>query len=164
VFTYGGLSVADYPEFIQVCEAPLLDLSVDALWLEGAQVDAREVEDLAEYRIGMLNPAPELREKAVSNFPVLHTFNSVEALMKSLAAGRLDVVLLNVRQAKALADRLHIKRRIHRGLILDNVKLHLAIAKRWASAEQRDRLCERVKELQRQGRFRRIIQSYLPSL
>jgi len=163
VFTYGGLGVDDYPDFIQVCEVPLLDLSVDALWLEGTQVGAREVEDLAEYRIGMLNPAPELREKAVINFPSLHTFNSVEALIKSLAAGRLDVVLMNTRHAQALADRLNIKPRIKRGLMLGHVKLHLAIARSWASPEFRARLCERVKELQRQEKFRGIMQSHFPS-
>lgn len=163
VFTYGGLSIDAYPEFVQVCSKPVYDLSVDALWLESTPIAAHEFKDLSPYRIGTLNSAPGLLEQAGFNLPSIHYFNSSDALVKSLLTGRVDVVVMNWRHAQALIYRLKVEQRIERGLKLQQLNLHLAIAKHWAPEQQRNRLCERAETLRRQDKFTSIVQSYLPA-
>lgn len=161
VITYGELGIDDYPDFISVCETPLWYLSSEVIWVKGSPIEVYKVEDLDQYRIGMLNTTPGLLEKAGLHWSAHGYFHSIDAMVKSLVAGRVDVIIMDLRHAQAIANRLGVERPIQGGLKLLRLNMHLAIARHWASTpEQLDQLCQSVKELQQQGKFDSIVESY----
>ncbi|MAZ89488.1 MAG: hypothetical protein CL693_17790 [Cellvibrionaceae bacterium] len=156
IYAFRDLSIEDYPEFVEVCPTPTVTLSIDVIWMADNNLNIQTYSDLAPYRVGIFNSSPAQIDSIGLDFPHLSRHQSSEALVKSLISNRIDIAIMNWDYALILAKNLVSTDRLKRGENLGNMDIHLAIAKHWGTALEREKICNRVIRLKQAGEFTRI--------
>ncbi len=162
VFLFRNLTIDDYPDVLTVCPEPIMTLSIHAIWHKDMAMNPDAVYELNQYRVGILNTARGFMQKAGVPFEERIKFQTIDSMMKSLLARRVDGIVMNYRHAELLASTLTSESSIEKGQFIMDLHIHLAVTGSWiASHNMADTICQRINTLKEQGEFQRIIDKYL---
>jgi polar amino acid transport system substrate-binding protein len=144
---------------------PLFQVKGYAVSLKGRESSIKSLVDLYRFRVGHIRFAPEVEDVIIpSGFTVRMRFNNNVSMLKSLMAGRIDVIYTTAIEAGFYAKELGVEERLQMnslGLI------PAAVFSAWSAKgigsrkpEVRKQFNITVEKLKREGVFARILQRY----